>query len=151
MSNGLGGNQGEDYSKKQEAAPWLEGNQRIQNSKASTAPSSIMATDPRVKVGGLHSSALFRQSDFCTPCPNMPSMPARAQRIVREMADVAKDKASGITVVPFVHDNYMHLKGTFNGPEGVWFPSACYPADLRQWPTRQLATSWTAGITLADD
>lgn len=78
-------------------------------------------------------------------------MPARAQRIVREMADVAKDKASGITVVPFVHDNYMHLKGTFNGPEGVWFPSACYPADLRQWPTRQSATSWTARITPADD
>lgn len=36
------------------------------------------------------------------------------------MADVLKDKASSITVEPFVSDNLMHLKGTFKGPEGEY-------------------------------
>jgi ubiquitin-protein ligase len=42
-----------------------------------------------------------------------------AQRIAREVKDVANDKASGITVVPYQQDQLMHLKGTFHGPEGT--------------------------------
>ncbi|KAK9900589.1 putative UBC1-E2 ubiquitin-conjugating enzyme [Cystobasidium minutum MCA 4210] len=55
----------------------------------------------------------------------------RAKRIAREMADVLKDKASSITVEPFVSDNLMHLKGTFKGPEGTPYEGGLFEVDIQ--------------------
>jgi len=54
----------------------------------------------------------------------------RTKRIAREVKDVANDKASGITVVPYQQDQLMHLKGTFYGPEGTPYEGGLFEVDI---------------------
>jgi len=56
---------------------------------------------------------------------------ARTKRLLKEIADCAKDKSSKIQVAPYEEHDLSHLLGTFPGPEGTPYEGGLYEVDIQ--------------------
>lgn len=74
---------------------------------------------------------------------------SRIKKILKELADVAQDTASGITLTPITEGDLTHLEGTFIGPPDTPYAGGRFKVDIQvpqEYPFKPPAMKFTTRV-----